>query len=406
VTADQATLAQPLAGMLVIDASRMMPGAVLARNLIDLGARVIKVEDPVVGDPMRLTPPLVGGIGVGFCVYYRGAESLRLDLRTSKGMDRLRGLLARADVFVESFRPGTLARWGLRLDRSEAPSEPRAADEQVEPAPTGQADDVEGVPTQLVSCSLPAFGDDDKRVAHDLNVVGLTGLLGQLPKHLLSHGSGNDIPRMLIGDVLTGLLATSSVLAALLARARSGRGQHIHQTMLGAPLPLLTWAWADRAAGGGGMLETALAGRVPCYRCYRCADGLLISVGCLEPKFWASLCEALERPQYAALGLDLGERGRAAADAIAELFASQAREHWLRVLGDKDLPVAAVHDLDAARSETILASAGLLERTPMPNGGTLSVPGPALAALGRTPSRPAPRLGEHDASLFAEFGIT
>jgi crotonobetainyl-CoA:carnitine CoA-transferase CaiB-like acyl-CoA transferase len=401
VTSDsQATLARPLEGMLVIDASRMMPGAVLARNLIDLGARVIKVEDPVVGDPMRLTPPLVGGIGVGFCVYYRGAESLRLDLRTSKGMERLRALLARADVFVESFRPGTLARWGLELGRTSA-----SADAGADAATTSEPEPGFGVPAQLVSCSLPAFGDDDKRVAHDLNVVGLTGLLGQLPKHLLSHGSGSDIPRMLIGDVLTGLLATSSVLAALLARARSGRGQHIYQAMLGAPLPLMTWAWADRAAGGGGMLETALAGRVPCYRCYRCADGLLISVGCLEPKFWASLCEALERPQYASLGLDLGERGRAAADAIAELFAGQPREYWLRVLSDKDLPVAAVHDLDAARSETILASAGLLERTPMPNGGTLSVPGPALAALGRTPSRPAPRLGEHDASLFAEFEL-
>lgn len=393
------SLAQPLAGMLVVDAARMMPGAVLARNLIDLGARVIKIEDPVVGDPMRLTPPLVGGIGVGFCVYYRGAESLRLDLRTSKGMERLRALLGRADVFIESFRPGTLARWGLELGRGRSEAEPAREGESGEPSEPAPA-----FPT-LVSCSLPAFGDDDKRVAHDLNVVGLTGLLGQLPKHLLSQGPGSDIPRMLIGDVLTGLLATSSVLAALLVRARSGRGQHIHQSMLGAPLPLLTWAWADRAAGGGGMLETALAGRVACYRCYRCADGLLISVGCLEPKFWASLCEALGRPQYANLGLDLGERGRAAADAIAEVFAGQPREHWLRLLGDKDLPIAAVHDLDAARSETILASAGLLERTPMPNGGTLSVPGPALAALGRTPSRPAPRLGEHDAAILGEFGL-
>lgn len=376
----------PLAGMLVVDASRMAPGAVLARNLLDLGARLIKVEDPIVGDPLRLAPPLVGGIGVGFCVYYRGAESLRLDLRTSKGIERLRALLGRADVFIESFRPGTLARWGLDLDAIATGSDdpPRAG---------------------IVSCSLPAFGDDDKRVAHDLNITGLTGLLGQLPKQLLSQGQGSDIPRLLIADVLTGLLATSSVLAALLGRARTGKGRRIHQSMLGAPLPLMTWAWADRAAGGGGMLETALAGRAPCYRCYRCGDGLLISVGCLEPKFWAGLCEALGRPQFANLGLDLGERGRAAADGIAEVFASSPRDHWLRELADKDLPVAAVHDLDAARNEAILASAGLLERTPMPNGGSLSVPGPALPAVGRTPSRPAPRLGEHDAAILGEFGL-
>lgn len=369
----------PLAGMLVVDCSRMVPGAVLARNLLDLGARLIKVEDPGIGDPMRMAPPQVGGIGVGFCVYYRGAESLRLDLRTSTGIHRLRRLLARADVFLESFRPGTLARWGLDLDTIG------------ETAPG------------LVACSLPAFGDDDTRVAHDLNVTGLTGLLGQLPQQLLTHGGGGDIPRVLIADVMTGLLATSTVLAALLGRARTGRGRRIHQAMLGAPLPLMTWAWADRAAGGGGMLETALAGRVASYRCYRCGDGQLISVGCLEPKFWTGLCQALERPQLANLGLDLGPRGKAAASEIAEVFASKTRDAWLSELANKDLPVAAVHDLDAARSEPLLASAGLLERTPMPNGGTLTVPGPALPAIGRTPSTPAPRLGEQDVAIAREF---
>ncbi len=371
----------PLEGMLVVDCSRMAPGAVLARNLLDLGARLIKVEDPRIGDPMRAAPPLVGGVGVGFCVYYRGAESLRLDLRTSTGIEHLRKLLARADVFLESFRPGTLARWGVDLD-------------QVMQTNPG-----------LVSCSLPAFGDDDTRVAHDLNITGLTGLLGQLPKQLLTHGSGSDIPRVLIADVLTGLLATSTVLAALLGRLRTGRGRRVHQAMLGAPLPLLTWAWADRAAGGGGMLETALAGRVACYRCYRCGDGELISVGCLEPKFWTGLCAALDRPQFANLGIDLGERGQAAADGIAEVFASKSRDTWLHELADKDLPVAAVHDLDGARGEAILASAGLLERTPMPKGGTLSVPGPAMPAIGRTPSQPAPLLGEHDATIHAEFEL-
>lgn len=369
----------PLEGMLVVDCSRMVPGAVLARNLLDLGARLIKVEDPGIGDPMRIAPPQVGGIGVGFCVYYRGAESVRLDLRTSAGIDRLRRLLARADVFLESFRPGTLARWGIDLD-SLGPINPR-----------------------LVACSLPAFGDDDTRVAHDLNITGLTGLLGQLPKQLLTHGGGGDIPRMLIADVLTGLLATSTILAALLARARTGRGRRVHQTMLGAPLPLLTWAWADRAAGGGGMLETALAGRVACYRCYRCGDGELISVGALEPKFWIRLCVALGRPQYGNLGLDLGERGRSAADGMAEVFASKSRDTWLSELASEDLPVAAVNDLDAARTDALLASAGLLERTPMPNGGTLAVPGPALPSISRTPSTPAPKLGEHDATIAAEF---
>jgi alpha-methylacyl-CoA racemase len=369
----------PLAGTLVIDCSRMLPGAVLARGLLDLGARLIKVEDPRGGDMMRHTPPLVGGIGVGFCIYYRGAESLRLDLRTPDGLARLHKLLRRADVFVESFRPGTLESWGLRLGELQD-SYPR-----------------------LVSCSLPGYADDDRRVAHDLNLTGLTGLLGQLPGNRLAVGGGEDIPRVLVADVNTGLLATTSVLAALLGRATSGRGARVHQPLLSAPLPLVTWPWADRAAGGGGMLETALAGRVPCYRCYRCADGRLISIGCLEPKFWQALCEALGKPRLAPLGLDLGERGRAAADEMAELFATQPSFEWLAKLADKDLPVAAVHDLDGARSESILASSGLLEHTPMPGGGRLTVPGPSLPSIGRTPDRPAPRLGEHDEAILREL---
>jgi alpha-methylacyl-CoA racemase len=369
----------PLTGTLVIDTTRMVPGAVLARNLLDLGARVIKVEDPRGGDPMRHAPPLVDGVGVGFCVYYRGAESLRLDLRDAGGIARLRRLLARADVFLESFRPGTLAGWGLDLDVL-AREQPR-----------------------LTICSLPAYADDDRRVAHDLNLTGLTGLLGQLPGSRLSHGGGEDIPRALFADVITGLLATSSVLAALLGRATTGRGAKIAQPLLSAPLPLLTWPWADRAAGGGGMLETFLAGRAACYRCYRCGDGKLISVGCLEPKFWTGFCAAIGKPELAGLGLDLGERGKAAADAVAEHLASQPRAEWLALLADKDLPIAPVHDLDDARNEPLIASAGLLEHTPMPGGGHLSAPGPALPSIGRTPTRPAPKLGEHDESIAREM---
>lgn len=370
----------PLAGTLVIDCSRMLPGAVLARGLLDLGARVIKVEDPRGGDMMRHAPPLVGGIGVGFCVYYRGAQSLRLDLRSPEGLARLHRLLRRADVFVESFRPGTLESWGLPLAQLHE-TYPR-----------------------LVSCSLPGYADDDRRVAHDLNLTGLTGLLGQLPGSRLTTGSGDDIPRVLFADVNTGLLATTSVLAALVGRATTGRGARVHQPLLSATLPLMLWPWADRAAGSSGMLETFLSGRVPCYRCYRCADGRLISVGCLEPKFWQALCEALGKQRLAAFGLDLGEHGRAAADEVAELFASQPSSEWLAKLADKDLPVALVHDLDGARSEPTLASSGLLEHTPMPGGGRLTVPGPALPAIGRTPERPAPKLGEHDDAILAEFG--
>jgi len=136
----------PLEGTLVLDLSRMLPGAVLARQLIDLGARLIKVEEPGEGDPMRMVPPQVDGIGIGFAAFYRDAESITLDLRDDEGAQCLRRLVASADVLVESFRPGTLEDWELGYTELSAEN-PR-----------------------LVWCSLSSFGSAPEihdRVAHE-----------------------------------------------------------------------------------------------------------------------------------------------------------------------------------------------------------------------------------------------
>jgi crotonobetainyl-CoA:carnitine CoA-transferase CaiB-like acyl-CoA transferase len=144
----------PLDGMVVVDVSRMLPGGVLARQLLDLGARLIKIEEPGTGDPMRMVPPIVDGIGIGFQTLLRGAESVCLDLTTDEGQRRLRRLASRADILVESFRPGTMAGWGLGYE----------ALAEVNP--------------QLVWCSLSSFGRGEPvrhRLAHDLNLIALTG---------------------------------------------------------------------------------------------------------------------------------------------------------------------------------------------------------------------------------------
>ncbi len=111
--------AGPLAGTVVVDLSRMLPGAVAVRILVDLGARVVKVEEPGTGDPMRVTPPLAGGVGAGFAAFFRGTESVCLDLRRPDGAGAFRRLVSHADVLLESFRPGTLERWGISLARLE-----------------------------------------------------------------------------------------------------------------------------------------------------------------------------------------------------------------------------------------------------------------------------------------------
>ena len=206
----------------------------LARQLLDLGARLIKVEEPGTGDPMRMVPPQIDGIGVGFATFFRGAESITLDLRDSDDAERLRRLAAHADVLIESFRPGTLEGWGLGW-------------EGLQPDNPG-----------LVWCSLSSFGSASEvrdRVAHDLNFSSMAGVLDLV---------GGRVPRLQLADITSGLLAASSILASLLDRERNGRGRKLEQPLAAGPLPFLTWGWAEQALSGGGVLDTLLGGVCPC----------------------------------------------------------------------------------------------------------------------------------------------
>lgn len=362
----------PLSGTTVVDLSRMLPGAVLVRMLADLGARVIKVEDPTGGDLLRHIPPLVDGLGAGFCALYRGCHSLALDVREPSGADVVRRLVRHADVLLESFRPGALASWGLDVECL------RAAN----PA--------------LVTCSLTGFGDArgwERRAAHDLNFAGLAGLLPLLP--------GHGVPRLQVADVSAAMLASSAILAALLRRSRTGQGTAVRQPLAAAPLPFLLWPWADHAAAGTSIVDTVLAGRCPAYRLYRCADEREIAVAAIEPKFFSDLVTALSLPHLAGAGLDTGAAGEAAARELELAFAARERAHWLGLLGERELPVTAVHDLDAARAEALFDDGGFLEETPLPGGGSLRTPGPFCPSVGATPARGAPRLGEHTAAILA-----
>lgn len=343
---------RPLAGVTVLDCTRLLPGAVLARQLLELGARLIKIEEPG-GDPLRHTPPLVGGMSAGFAAFYRGAQSVELDLRAPAGAAALRALASRADVLVESFRPGTLARWGLD------PASLRAAH------------------PPLITCSLSAYGGDDDRPAHDLNVTAASGLLSLL---------GDGVPRVLLADVATGVLAATAILAALLQREKSGRGVHLEQPLTAALRPFLAWQAADSAAGGQGVIDTHLSGACPAYRRYRCGDGRELAVAAVEPKFWQAWVELLGVPHLADAGLDPGELGARAAAQVETILAQAPRQHWLELAQGAKLPVSPVLTLAEA-----LAVGGAPTELAF------------LAGIGEPPAASAPRLGENTATALAEL---
>jgi alpha-methylacyl-CoA racemase len=365
----------PLEGVLVLDLSRMLPGAVLARQLLDLGARLIKVEEPGTGDPMRMVPPQVGGIGVGFATFFRGAESVALDLREAGDAQRVLRLATHADVLVENFRPGTLETWGLGW-KDIQPKSPR-----------------------LVWCSLSSFGSAPEvrnRVAHDLNLSAMAGILDLV---------GGRVPRLQLADITSGLLAASAVLAGLLARERDGAGRRLEQPLAAGPLPFLTWSWAEQANGGGGALDTLLGGVCPCYRIYRCGDGKSLSLAALEPKFWSAFVELIGADGLEGSAFALGEDGARTVAAVERALATRPRNRWLQFAEERGLPMGPVRSFDEASADATFASAGLIEHSPMPDGTAAAGVGPWNPSLGRTPEKPAPQLGEHTEALLAEFGI-
>jgi crotonobetainyl-CoA:carnitine CoA-transferase CaiB-like acyl-CoA transferase len=368
----------PLAGVVVVDVSRLLPGAVLARMLLDLGARLVKVEDPATGDPLRHAPPVVDGTSAAFTYFLRGAESLCLDLSRPDGARAVRKLARSADVLVESFRVGTMERWGLGPDRLLA------------------------VNPSLTWCSLTGFGRSGewaRHVGHDLNLVASSGLLG-----LLGTTDGR-LPGTQLADVTAGLLAGAAVLAALLRRGRTGRGTVIDQPLASGVAPLLAWVWADEAGGGGGFNDRVLAGDVPCYRVYTCQDGKKLAAGTLEPKFWAGFVEMLGLGHLAGLGLDTGQAGKAAAAEVEAKLATATRDHWVELGLARGLPVSPVDDLATARAPGGFLEATGLGRVTSFGGRDRVLPAPFIRSLGQVPDRGAPALGEHTRALSDELGL-
>jgi crotonobetainyl-CoA:carnitine CoA-transferase CaiB-like acyl-CoA transferase len=367
----------PLAGVVVLDLTRMLPGAITARQLVDLGARLIKVEEPSGGDPLRHPPPHVDGVSTAFATLLRGAESICLELNDPEDARSLRRLVRNADVLVESFRPGTMEGWDLAPERLRA----------LNPG--------------LIWCSISAYGRCHAgagRIGHDLNVTAESGLLSTLP---------GGIPQLQLADVTAGLLASSAILAALLQRQRTGRGTVIDQPLMTGPLPFLSTLWAEAAAGGSSesTLGLLLSGACPCYRLYACQDGRSVAVAAIEPKLWSELVHHLGLARHAGAGLDTGTDGECAASDLEQVFARQPLSHWLALAADQALPISPVNDVAGAQQESYFAAAGLVEPTPLTGGMTLSGIGPFLPSLGQTPSQPAPRLGQHTEAVLREHGL-
>lgn len=313
-------MAAPLAGLRVLDLSRLLPGPFCSLILADLGAEVLKVEDTVGGDYLRVMPPTKEGLGGAFYALNRGKRSLSLDLKREAGRAVLLRLLPRFDVLLESFRPGVLDRLGLA-------------------APTLWA-----ARPDLVICRISGYGQDGPlrdRAGHDIDYLALGGVLGLNGE----AGGAPVVPGIQVGDVAGGALwAAIRILAAL----RAGGPADLDVSMTeGAMSFLLPWLGelafgADTKRRG----ENALDGGLASYGSYRAGDGGHLAVGALEPKFWSKLRRHLGQPVAMADHAVEPTRQAALRQQLEATFAEKTRDVWAEELAEIDACVEPVLALD------------------------------------------------------------
>ena len=362
---------QPLRGITVVDLSRYLPGPLVGRLLGDLGARVIKVEEPKLGDPSRHAPPVADEISSLAAILLAGHESIALDLKKPTARDLLEDLLMSADVLVESFRPGTLKSFGL---------DPESL-RQLFP--------------HLIICSVTGWGQDGDyawRAGHDLGYQAIAGTLA----------AGGGIPAVQVADIVGGWSAALAVTAALHRRGETGLGCWIDQALLDAAGHASVTAWAAEADGAKAVAEPLmLTGALPCYDLYRTRDGGTLALAALEPKFWSKFCAATERKDLLRKQFS-GDR--AVRRQVAQLVAERSRDEWAELMTEHDIPAEPVLSLRESLAHPQVQERDLVHLDER-GFAQLGYPAKIDGERPRSESRVAD-LGADTADVLQEFGLS
>ncbi len=370
----------PLAGIRVLDLTRLLPGPVATLHLADLGAEVIKIEDPQLGDYARTLGTGKAGRDAEDSAYFRminrNKQGLVLDLKQPEGVAVFLRLARDADVVIESFRPGVVDKLGI-----------------------GYAT-VAALNPKIAYCSISGYGQDGpyKDLAgHDLNYLGYAGVLEQIG----FEGSQPAIPNFQIADLLGGALTgVMGILAAVVEAQRTGRGRYIDVSMTDSVLAHTYFAMlrlndAGQSAPRGGDL---LSGGLPCYATYRCADGKYMAVGALEGKFWQLCCITLERPEWIKRQWDPALRGE-----MAALFSAQPRDVWAARFADVDCCVTPILSPEEALANEQLRARGMIVEQ---GGLTQFAPPLKISEHDFSIRQPAPKAGQHNNEILRGAGYS
>jgi alpha-methylacyl-CoA racemase len=337
---------QPLAGVLVLDFTTLLPGPLATLLLAEAGAEVIKIERPG-GEDMRRYEPRFDGESAMFALLNRGKKSLVLDLKRAADRDQLTPLIKRADVLVEQFRPGVMARLGLGTDA------------------------VKAISPKLVYCSITGYGQTGPRAdeaGHDLNYIGRTGLLALNP----GPPDRPVVPPALIADIAGGTLpAVMNILLALRQRDQSGHGCHLDIAMTDAMFTFAGHALALGHATGAfpGMGGARLTGGSPRYQLYPTKDGKLVCCAALEQRFWEPFTATIGLdPQF----IDDSRDPAATKAAVAAIIAGRSADEWRPLFAAADCCVTIMATLEEALRDPHFVGRGLFaDQVAGPTGATM-----------------------------------
>lgn len=373
--------AKPLAGIRILDLTRLLPGPVATLHLADLGADVVKIEDPQVGDYARTLGKGQGEDSAYFRMINRNKRGLRLDLKKPEGVEIFMTLARESDGVVESFRPGVADKLGIGYEPLR----------QVNP--------------RIAYCSISGYGQDGPYrhlAGHDLNYLGYAGVLEQIGQ----AGGPPAIPNFQIADLLGGALtAAMGILAALLEAQRTGQGRHIDVSMTDSVLAHAYFAMLCLSDAGASAPRGTdlLSGGLPCYAVYETADHRYMAVAALEPKFWQSCCQVLGRPDLVERHWVTGEEGGKVKAELAAIFATRSRDEWAALFAPADCCVTPVlSPEEALANEQITARRMVVES----NGLKQFAPPLRVSEFDFEIERTAPKVGEHNAEILSQAGYS
>jgi crotonobetainyl-CoA:carnitine CoA-transferase CaiB-like acyl-CoA transferase len=373
----------PLDGVRILDFSRLLPFNYATLLLADMGAEVLKIEEPILGDYMRWAPPILKKENAVFLMLNRNKKSMKLNLKTEKGREIVRKLVEKYDVVFETFRPGVMEKLGLGYN------------------------ELKKINPKIIYCSTTGYGQVGPYIdkpGHDINYISVAGILGVTGRHT----GAPVIPGIPIADMSSGVFSALAIVSALLARERTGRGQYIDVSMTDAVLTFnvlhIGTYISGYSLGEEGTLSTL--GESAYYNVYETKDQEFIAFGNIEGKFWANFCKIIGREDLISKQFVSKSEEKKILSEVREIMRTKTRDEWLKLMEGQDICVTPVYSIGEVIQDTQLRHRKMFIEVEHPvEGKTLHVAFPLkFSETPATIRTPAPLFGQHTKEVLKELG--